>query len=69
MTKLNDRYEGLVELDEEETDDTVYKYIYRAKDLCKDEELRNSLTCFCTNLKLIGMRIEVLHEDLEKRCL
>ena len=68
MTKLNDRYEGLVELDEEETDDTVYKYIYRAKDLCKDEELRNSyLLVFVQNLKLIGMRIEVLHEDLDKK--
>ena len=68
MTQLNDRYEGLVELDEEETDDTVYKYIYRAKDLCKEEELRNSyLLVFVQNLKLIGMRIEVLHDDLEKK--
>ena len=52
MNNLNDRYKGLVEIDEEETDDTVYKFIYRAKDLCPEEELSNSyLLVFVQNLK------------------
>ena len=68
LNNLNDRYKGLVEIDEEETDDTVYKFIYRAKDLCPEEELSNSyLLVFVQNLKLLGMRIEILHDDLEKK--
>ena len=52
MNNLNDKYKGLVEIDEEETDDTVYKFIYRAKDLCPEEELSNSyFACLCPKLE------------------
>ena len=67
MTKLTDKYENLYDMDEDETDDTVYKYTYRAKDFCQEKELSNTyLFVFVQNLKLIGFRLKILHDDLEK---
>ena len=67
MTKITDKYENLYEMDEDETDDTVYKYTYRAKDFCQEKELSNTyLFVFVQNLKLIGFRLKILHDDLEK---
>ena len=67
MTKLTDKYENLYDIDEDETDDTVYKYTYRAKDFCQEKELSNTyLFVFVQNLKLIGFRLKILHDDLEK---
>ena len=66
MAKLTDKYKNLYQIDEEETDDTVYKYTYRTKDFCGDEELNKTyLFVFVQNLKLIGFRVEILHDDLE----
>ena len=67
ITKLYNTYENLYQVDADETDDTVYKYTYRADDFCKEEELNNTyLFVFVQNLKLIGFRIEILHDDLSK---
>ena len=67
MTKLTDKYENLYDMDEDETDDTVYKYTYRTKDFCQEKELSNTyLFVFVQNLKLIGFRLKILHDDLEK---
>ena len=67
ITKLYNTYENLYQVDADETDDTVYKYTYRADDFCKEEELNNTyLFVFVQNLKLIGFRMEILHDDLSK---
>ena len=67
ITKLYNTYENLYQVDADETDDTVYKYTFRADDFCKEEELNNTyLFVFVQNLKLIGFRIEILHDDLSK---
>ena len=60
ITKLYNKYENLYQVDADETDDTVYKYTYRADDFCKEEELNNTyLFVFVQNLKLIGFRMEI----------
>ena len=67
IVNLINKYENLWEPDEDAEEDDVYQYTYRASDFCNDKELKKTyMLVYVKNAKFIGLKLKILHDDLEK---